>query len=71
MYRGLSRADQDEARENVMRYLEAILKIADHLDHDPEARAKYEEFTGKKWSRTEDEANGGDHSVDIELESDE
>ncbi len=68
MYRGLSREEQDEARENVKRYLKVVLEIADLLDRNPEARARYEELTGKKWSHTEEDETGGDHPVDLEPE---
>ena len=68
MYRGLSREEQDEARENVIRYLKVVMKIADRLDRDPEARAKYKELTGKEWNCNEGDETGQDHTVDFEPE---
>ncbi len=51
MYAGVSDEDREEAIENVKRYLRVVLDIADLIERDPRARARYEALTGKRWSR--------------------
>ncbi len=51
MYAGLTDEERADAIENVKRYLQVVLEIADLIERDPRARSRYETLTEQRWTR--------------------